>query len=782
MRNSFCFIQLAMMFNSGLQISSVKFFFILILVTTTTTISAQQSRSALLWQFVNETPANEFLPVSFFDDETSRYSDSLITDAFLLSLRNQPSMQLYSNPSVALLLQLPAIAGSGFTLRLKRCMNARDGLPQIGTMGSFAGKSEKAGGIHYRGVIAGDSNSIAAISLYEDGTIMGLFAGKSGNWVLGNNKQQYVLYASQFAQLPAAKGCGADDEKYSALANNALHADVQRLLSTPTTLCRKIRMYWEADYNLYRYSFNGNLTATRNYLIGVFNMVAALFQNEGIVVELAEANIWLELDPYRNNSSNNALDDFKQFWNNLGNNFNGDIAHLVCGGPVNNGGIAYLNVLCNKQFAYGYSNVFGQYNTFPAFSFDVEILAHEIGHNMGSQHTHWCGWNTGAGGTCGAIDNCGTVEATTTCPTCPSVNVTSAPGWSGTVMSYCYVVNNIGVNFSNGFGPLPQAVIRNAVNTGACLSTNNTWTGTTDTLWAKSSNWGCGSIPVATTDVVIAAPVPHLPVVTGSATCRSLSLRPGTSVKVLSPAALQITGRRAANLVSPPASQSLYITGTATPAGWMANGDLPIKAQQFYPLTSALYIINGLPLNGGGALAFVPRYGQLGSRYGFAGAGLTNSATGDAFVAGGNDLRGPVDTGNYRILVDFQRGQYSLFAAQPLVPLPSTAALYITGSATPAGWMSNGDAPVLTQKFNRISNTLYTLPSLFLTAGASFLFVPVYGNWSDKYGGMGFFNNSNTTNGDYFQQYGSDLLTVPVSGNYQIVVDFLTGRYQLIAL
>lgn len=742
---------------------------------------AQVPRASRLWQNTYRSNQTEFPSVALFANQPLVFTDITLKEAMVLQLSQTTFNHLLDSAHARFTLVLPAMMGAPVQLKLERCLTAPGELPMIGTMGDALPVRERAGGMHYRGYIAGDTTSLAALSLFDDGTIMGLFSGKAGNWVLGNYKQAYVLYNAAKLKLPASGGCHADDSRYGQLAA-AFSDSLLRVLDAPATLCRKVRFYWEADFNLYRYSFNGNLNATRNYLVGVFNMTAALFQNEGIVVELSEANIWTSLDPYRNNTSDNALADFKQMWNNLGNSFNGDIAHLVCGGPANNGGLAYINVLCNRNFGYAYSNVFGQYNAFPTFSFDVEILAHETGHNMGSPHTHWCGWNTSTGGTCGAIDNCGPIEAGASCQTCPATNVVGTLGWSGTVMSYCYVVNNVGVNFSNGFGPLPRAVIRNAVNTNNCLTTKNAWTGTTDTVWAKTSNWGCGIIPTATTDVVITAAVPHLPVVTGNAICRSILLQPASLVKVNMPANLQIAGGRLAPITPAPPSQSLFITGTSTPAGWMVNGDAPVVEQQFYRLTPTLYIINALRLNGGGALAFVPQYGNMGSRYGFAGAALTNIRSGDAFVAGGNDLRGPADTGFYRILVDFQRSRYSIYPAPPLVPLPASAELFITGSATPAGWMSNGNAPVLTQKFTRINSTLYELANIRLTAGGSFLLVPVYGNWNDKYGGMGAINNTNISSGDFFQRYGSDLLAAPVTGNYKVIVDFQTGRYQLLLL
>src|SRR5690606_19699258 len=91
------------------------------------------------------------------------------------------------------------------------------------------------------------------------------------------------------------------------------------------------------------------------------------------------------------------------------------------------------------------------------------------GHNLGSRHTHWCGWNTGAGGSCGSIDDCTTQQSGSGCSTCPSTFSNAQQGWEGTIMSYCHLVSR-GVNLANGFGPLPGDKIRNEVNNQICLS------------------------------------------------------------------------------------------------------------------------------------------------------------------------------------------------------------------------------------------------------------------------------------------------------------------------
>lgn len=121
------------------------------------------------------------------------------------------------------------------------------------------------------------------------------------------------------------------------------------------------------------------------------------------------------------------------------------------------------------------------------------------------------------------------------------------------------------------------------------------------------------------------------------------------------------------------------------------------------------------------------------------------------------------------------------YAIPPKVTPPSSGKLYITGSATPGNWMGGGDPELTSQKFNQISTTLYELPSIHLTSGGSYLFVPVYGDWNNKYGGVGA-NNTNNVNGDDFKPGGGDLLAPSTSGNYKIDVDFQRGKFTVTPL
>src|SRR5436190_651466 len=107
-------------------------------------------------------------------------------------------------------------------------------------------------------------------------------------------------------------------------------------------------------------------------------------------------------------------------------------------------------------------------------------------------------------------------------------------------------------------------------------------------------------------------------------------------------------------------------------------------------------------------------------------------------------------------------------------PVPST--LYIVGDATAGGW--NNPVPVPSQQFSRINAVSYGIV-INLTAGKSYLFLPLNGDWNHKYGG------SSATGGALLADGavpGSNTPAPATSGLYKIIVNFQTGTYTVTPL
>ena len=124
------------------------------------------------------------------------------------------------------------------------------------------------------------------------------------------------------------------------------------------------------------------------------------------------------------------------------NSFNGNLAHYISTRTDISGGIAWVGVLCTPFNApdssgpYGMSVIENTFEPFPTYSWTVNVVVHEMGHNLGSNHTHNCSWPGGP------IDSCYAIEGGCySGPLIPRV---------GTVMSYCHL--NATVNLALGFG------------------------------------------------------------------------------------------------------------------------------------------------------------------------------------------------------------------------------------------------------------------------------------------------------------------------------------------
>jgi hypothetical protein len=406
-----------------------------------------------------------FLPVDLFAAATAARHTSILRDETLLQPLQQAVSAVYKNKPQAIALTLKADNGKVFTLELLTAHPVA-ATPNMGVFDA-SGRHQVAyeNGAHYQGVVAGEAHSMASMSVFANGDVMILFSTPEGNFTIGkveDNSGNYVFYNDRDLLETISNACGVTDSDYPADKEKSIAAK-----GTQALLCEKVQVYWEADYELFVRK-GSTLAGAQNFMTGLFNQMQALYANENIAVELKSLYVWTVSDDYPGASSTVGLSKFKTFWNNLNNSFDGNIAHLITMDNNRNGGLAYVDVLCNRNNGYAYSEITGTFNSIPTYSWDVMVVTHETDHNFGSRHTHWCGWNTGAGGSCGSIDNCTTQETGSGCTTCPRLNSVGTSGWQGTIMSYCHLVS-VGINLANGFGPIPGDYIRGNMTGSGCL-------------------------------------------------------------------------------------------------------------------------------------------------------------------------------------------------------------------------------------------------------------------------------------------------------------------------
>jgi hypothetical protein len=301
-------------------------------------------------------------------------------------------------------------------------------------------------GEHYWGIVNGDANSLAAVSFVGD-EIMGFISKNGEHYTFGKLEDSepgvHVIYKKKDLKVQPSIGCDTDDDIHY-IGNGKPSAE-----HSPGDC---VKMYIEIDNDIV--NGKGGVTQAVNYVAGAFSQVSILYANDNVELVVNEIVAWSTTDPYTGPSTSNYLTQFRNY---LNGNYNGDLAHLV--GYQGGGGIAYVDVLCNAFYGVAYSDINSSYASVPTYSWTIEVLTHEIGHNLGSPHTHNCSWN----GNNTAIDGCGPAAGY-------SEGCDGPIPSAGTIMSYCHLIGGVGIDFNLGFGPQPSALIQGEIANASCLS------------------------------------------------------------------------------------------------------------------------------------------------------------------------------------------------------------------------------------------------------------------------------------------------------------------------
>lgn len=324
-------------------------------------------------------------------------------------------------------------------------------------------------GRHFRGSIRETEASIAAISLFDD-EIVGIISNVQGNIVLGKHREQdaHIMYnTQQFENNHVFECCVEMEEEINseltAIYDSLSFYDPEEPpIDAPEEVC--VEIYYECKYDMYREL--GSVEEVVKFVTAIHNQVATLFLKEGIKTPLSEIKVWDTEDPYTGTNTSMLLQQFK---NNI-TSFNGDLAQLLTFQSLG-GGRAYLGTVCrdNPKVRTSVACISHYFNTVPIYNWTVYVMTHELGHLLGSYHTHACVWN----GNNTPIDGCHRSEGN--CEEGP------IPTEGGTMMSYCHL-HPTGVNFSLGFGRQPGKVINKHIRNGICRKSCNPVTGFQDPI------------------------------------------------------------------------------------------------------------------------------------------------------------------------------------------------------------------------------------------------------------------------------------------------------------
>ncbi len=435
-----------------------------------------------------------FTPVEAFIDREKQQRDFYPVTGFWVSDREVPAdlaseyvsgavflkldpeqLRVFMNEAHAAVTFRVQMADGPFDIDLVRYENFSADFRVEAVSGTAVRTYDYKPGLHYRGVVAGREGSIAAFSFFDEG-VYGIFSipGDVGNYVLAPNnllpqaegKSRYMVYNDAELVNKNPPSCGTD-RLPSVLEPPLTAGGTSRSVYNT---CKDLEVYYQADYRTYQ-SYNNNINQVVDYITYAHNVVATLYANEEIyasikIIRVNEAN-----DPYWGLPSNSSFAFLNQFGDITRNNLYGaDVGVLLSTKGGSMGGVAWLNGLClpytfqsgNNAHAgaYAFCNITrSTQNPFPAYSWDVNMITHEIGHLIGSPHTHSCSWPGGP------IDGCMPADD----GNCQNSLYPSFPIGGGTIMSYCH--NGGSVSFTKGFGPLPGNLIRNNMRNGkSCVS------------------------------------------------------------------------------------------------------------------------------------------------------------------------------------------------------------------------------------------------------------------------------------------------------------------------
>jgi hypothetical protein len=360
----------------------------------------------------------------------------------------------------------------------------------------------------------------------------------------------------------------------------------------------------DTDNEFMSLKFGDNTTTATNFIASLIAAVSVVYERDTLV-RLYQGTTFLRVsttpDPYVQVGSDSAgrlakLEEVSNVWNTTYAGVTRTVVAMLSGKETSGGasGIAWITAsLCSKYYGTSFNQLFVSGTTLS--SFETHVLAHEIGHNFGSPHTH-C-YTT-------PIDNCynaqsGCYSGATSCPAAQTIN--GVPNVKGTLMSYCHIpASSGGVNgctatsvfhprtITEKVAPIVQAATQGA---SACIFP---YVDPAPTITAVSPAGGstAGGTPVSITGTNFQS---GATVTVGGIAATSVVFVSSTRITAVTPA-------HAAGNVPVTVTNPTALAGTLNPGFFYAT---PPAATDFYTLTPCRVIDTRLangPL-GGPALA-----------------------------------------------------------------------------------------------------------------------------------------------------------------------------------
>jgi hypothetical protein len=394
----------------------------------------------------------------------------------LLQLQQEelPSLARYS---VLTLRDFPLSSGRAVDLRLRQIPSPWradatflvDGKPYPGGIAAALGEHS-----FFSGTVLGEESSRVFLAFSEHGTRGWIETGPAGSsqmHLLVSDPQGNGVTRLHHPQQELTRTLPSPQHYCEALYPDGMVPDPVPVMlgGGGGATVADCRLAIETDYQLFQ--IFGSVPAASTYITQLIAAVSSQFIAD---VQTSLSIAYLQIysnsaDPWTTpdlpGTTGEMLGEFQAAWTPTWP-ATADLAHFLSGASLG-GGIAYVGVLCNTALGFAVSSSiggsinWGQFDGSPShLNWDYVVVAHELGHNFGSLHTH--DYHP-------PIDQCGSSPAI--CQV-------------GTLMSYCHLCPGGLTNMQLQFHPVVANQIRVAVS-GSCLGSADLQTGQSLSYWLQ---------------------------------------------------------------------------------------------------------------------------------------------------------------------------------------------------------------------------------------------------------------------------------------------------------
>lgn len=338
----------------------------------------------------------------------------------------------------------------------------------------------------FGGHVADDLDSVVFLAFSPYG-VEGYIEAVGQTWIVSSGPfdQDLPIGVYNLTTLPegvinwAQWECAADQ-----LGQNVHPIDPNTLHTPRGVNCFLLEFAVETDQE-YLGLFGGDQNAANTYIATLFGAVGEIYSRDfGAETQVVWSRLWTTTDPWNQSSTTDQLFQYRDYWEANMGSVAKDLGHFLSGRGLG-GGVAWLPGICNSGFNYGLSANLSGFFPYPiqdnnSQNWDLMVVAHEGGHNVGAPHTHDIGIDNCANGDCSVTPN-GTIMSY--CHLCPGglanvlmqfhpVNINNhiLPTLNGATCDIEGNCENITMSFPNG---LPSIVSPDGTTTIAVAATGS---------------------------------------------------------------------------------------------------------------------------------------------------------------------------------------------------------------------------------------------------------------------------------------------------------------------